>query len=36
MIDYYIKFVHMKTALGYRYYCIGVQILLRKLTEPYP
>ena len=24
------------TALGYRYYCIGVQILLRKLTEPYP
>lgn len=33
MIDYYIKFVHMKTALGYRYDCIGVQILLHRGTD---
>lgn len=24
------------TALGYEYDCIGLQIWLRRLTEPYP
>ena len=33
MIDDYIKFVHVKAALGYRYYCIGIQILLRRVTD---
>ena len=35
MIDDYIKLVHTKAALGYEYGCIGLQILLRKLTETY-
>ena len=35
MIDNYIKFVRMTAALGNLYGCIGLQILLRKLTETY-
>ena len=33
MIDDYIKFVHMKAALGYGYYCIGLRILLHRVTD---
>ena len=33
MIDDYTKFVHIMAALGYRYYCVGVQILLRRVTD---
>ena len=35
--DYSLKnlFTNM-AALGYEYDCIGLQIWLRRLTEPYP
>ena len=33
MIDDYIKFVHMKAALGNLYGCIGLLILLRQVTD---
>jgi len=33
MIDYYIKFVHMKTALGYWYDCAGLLIWLHRVTD---
>ena len=33
MIDDYIKFVHMKAALGYEYGCAGLRIRLRWVTD---
>ena len=33
MIDDYIKFVHMKAALGYEYGCAGLRIWLRWVTD---
>ena len=33
MIDDYIKFVRMKAALGNLYGCIGLQILLHRVTD---
>ena len=33
MIDNYIKFVHMKAALGYLYDCIGLRIWLHRVKD---
>ena len=33
MIDDYIKLIHMKAAQGNLYGCIGLQILLHRVTD---